>query len=165
MALCHAWRHVKWLRSLLTEMGFENLVSNPTKIYGDNKNANDWAAEKMISDGNRHIDICYMKIRERVALGEIMPTWIKGKLNPSDLLTKIVTKDVVDALMKTLQGLVPIPGSTTRDVDDEAHDMVMSGDMIHPREDMLSQVMMAEIYDIVSRRAEPARLRRNLAAI
>ena len=113
----------------------------------------------MISDGNRHIDICYMKIRERVALGEIMPTWIKGKLNPSDLLTKIVTKDVVDALMKTLQGLVPIPGSTTRDVDDEAHDMV------YHKEDMLPQVMMAELYDIVSRRAESARLNRNLAAI
>ena len=74
-------------------------------------------------------------------------------------LILIVTKDVVDALMKTLQGLVPIPGSTTRDVDDEAHDMV------YHKEDMLPQVMMAELYDIVSRRAESARLNRNLAAI
>ena len=57
------------------------------------------------------------------------------------------------------QGLVPIPGSTTRDVDDEAHDMV------YHKEDMLPQVMMAELYDIVSRRAESARLNRNLAAI
>ena len=45
---------------------------------------------------------CYMKVRERVAMGEILPEWIKGKSNSSDLLTKMVTKDVVDALMKTL---------------------------------------------------------------
>ena len=82
----------------------------------NNKNATDWAAEKMISDGNRHIDICYMKVRERVAKGEILPEWIKGKSNSSDLLTKMVAKDVVDALMKTLQGIEPIPGVTTRDI-------------------------------------------------
>jgi hypothetical protein len=29
-------------------------------MYGDNRNATDWAVEKMISDGNRHIDICFM---------------------------------------------------------------------------------------------------------
>ena len=35
-------------------------------------------------------------------MGEILHEWIKGKSNSSDLLTKMVTKDV-DALMKTLQ--------------------------------------------------------------
>ena len=34
----------------------------------------------------------------------------------SDLLTKVVKKDVVDALLKTLQGLEPIDGITTRNV-------------------------------------------------
>ena len=36
--------------------------------------------------------------RERVAMGEILPEWIKGKSNSSDSLTKMVTKGVVDAL-------------------------------------------------------------------
>ena len=76
------------------------------RIIGDNYNATNWAVEKMISDGNRHIDIMYMKIRERVAMGEIAPEWIKGKINSSDLLTKVVKKDVVDALLKTLQGML-----------------------------------------------------------
>ena len=44
------------------------------RIIGDNYNATNWAVEKMISDGNRHIDIMYMEIRERVAMG--VCTWI-----------------------------------------------------------------------------------------
>ena len=116
MALCNAWRHVKWLRNVLTAMGFGWMVAKATRIIGDNQNATNWAVEKMISDGNRHIDIMYMKIRERVAMGEIAPEWIKGKINSSDLLTKVVKKDVVDALLKTLQGLEPIDGITTRNV-------------------------------------------------
>ena len=61
MALCHAWRHIKWLRNVLTAMGLGWMVANATRAIGDNKNANDWAREKMITDGNRHVDICYMK--------------------------------------------------------------------------------------------------------
>ena len=57
------------------------MVAKATSIIGDNQNATNWAVEKMISDGNRHIDIMYMKIRERVAMGEIAPEWIKGKIN------------------------------------------------------------------------------------
>ena len=72
-------------------------------------------------------------------MGEILPEWIKGKSNSSDLLTKMVAKDVVDALMKTLQGLEPISDVTTRDVKE-------TGDA----EKLLSSVMMAEVYDFMS---------------
>ena len=116
MTLTHAYRHVKWLISLLTEMGFGWMVSDPIECYGDNRNANDWAVEKMISDGNRHIDICYMKIRERVRMGEILPVWIEGKKNPSDILTKAVEKAVIETLMGQLTGREPIEGLTLRDV-------------------------------------------------
>jgi len=143
MALCHAWRHIKWLRNVLTAMGLGWMVANATRAIGDNKNANDWAREKMITDGNRHVDICYMKVRERVAMGELRPEWISGKLNPSDLLTKMVAKDVVDSLMKTLQGLEAIPGATTRDVKE-------TGDA----EKLVSSVMMAEVYDFMCMMAD-----------
>ena len=124
-------------------MGMGWMVAKPTKIVGDNRNATDWAAEKMIRDGNRLIDICYMKVRERVSTGDILPQWIKGKSNSSDLLTKMVTKDVVDALMKTLQGLEPIPGATTRDVKETGN-----------AEKLLSSVMMAEVYDFMNMMAD-----------
>jgi hypothetical protein len=116
MTITHAFRHVKWLRSLLTEMGFGWMVDDPTEMYGDNRNATDWAVEKMVSDGNRHIDICFMKIRERVRMGEIKPVWIEGKKNPSDILTKAVEKAVIDTLMGQLTGREAIEGLTLRDV-------------------------------------------------
>ena len=34
MTITHAFRHVKWLRSLLTEMGFGWMVDDPTEMYG-----------------------------------------------------------------------------------------------------------------------------------
>ena len=72
----------------------------------------------MISDGNRHIDICYMKIRERVRMGEILPVWIEGKKNPSDILTKAVEKAVIDTLMGQLTGREAIEGLTLRVTED-----------------------------------------------
>ena len=101
---------------MLTEMGFGWMVDDPTEMYGDNRNATDWAVEKMVSDGNRHIDICFMKIRERVRMGEIKPVWIEGKKNPSDILTKAVEKAVIDTLMGQLTGREAIEGLTLRDV-------------------------------------------------
>ena len=116
MTITHAFRAVKWLKSLLTEMGFGWMVVKPMEMYGDNRNATDWAVEKMISDGNRHIDICYMKIRERVRRGDILPVWIHGKNNPSDILTKPVEKDVIDRLLSQLNGLEPIEGLTITEI-------------------------------------------------
>jgi hypothetical protein len=117
MTLTHAYKHVKWLRSLLTEMGFGYMVDKPTKMIGDNKNATDWAVERMITDGNRHIDIQYMKIREVVRKGEVEPVWIKGKMNPSDILTKAVDRTVIEELMKKLTGYEIIEGITERYID------------------------------------------------
>ena len=67
----------------------------------------------MMTDGNRAVDICYMKIREVVAKGEILPEWTKGTYNPSDLLTKNVKKDVIDKLLRKLAGDELIDGVTT----------------------------------------------------
>ena len=114
MTLTHAWKHVKWFRSLLTEMGFGYMVKGPTKMIGDNQNATNWAVENMISEGNKHIDISYMKIREVVRKGEILPLWIKGEGNPADLLTKSVTKQVIEQLRELLHGIKEIKDWTIR---------------------------------------------------
>ena len=47
MALCNAWRHVKWLRNVPTAMGFGWMAAKATRIIGDNQNATNWAVEKM----------------------------------------------------------------------------------------------------------------------
>ena len=90
----------------------------------------------MITDGNRHIDISYMKIREVVRAGEVKPVWIKGKGNPSDILTKAVDKAVIEALMETLTGHVTIAGITDREVEGE-----LDNAMIHMAIEFLHDIL------------------------
>eukprot|EP01049_Picozoa_sp_SAG25_P003527 SAG25_NODE_204_length_11947_cov_29.018822_3_plen_124_part_00 len=63
-------------------LGLGEWVKRPTLCIGDNRNARDWANEKVISEGNQHLDRHYFIIRERVQKGEILPVWIEGKNNP-----------------------------------------------------------------------------------
>eukprot|EP01047_Picozoa_sp_COSAG01_P016922 COSAG01_NODE_882_length_12931_cov_668.084788_5_plen_128_part_00 len=79
--LLHAWSQAAWPAVV---------VRRPTLCIGDNRNARDWANEKVISEGNQHLDRHYFTIRERVRSGEILPIWIEGKNNPADVLTKAI---------------------------------------------------------------------------
>jgi hypothetical protein len=45
-------------------MGFGQYVRKPTFMFGDNRNARDWAIEDMTTDGNRMIDRKYRIVRE-----------------------------------------------------------------------------------------------------
>ena len=74
-----------------------------------NRNARDWALEDVMADGNRHFEHKYFTIRERIEKGEIIPYWISGKENPSDLLTKATDKGAVDALLPYIHGTKEIP--------------------------------------------------------
>jgi len=107
--LTHAWRDVKWLREFIKEMGLGKYVERPTPMIGDNRNARDWALEDVMADGNRHFEHKYFTIRERIEKGEIIPYWISGKENPSDLLTKATDKGAVDALLPYMHGTKEIP--------------------------------------------------------
>eukprot|EP01047_Picozoa_sp_COSAG01_P053787 COSAG01_NODE_5804_length_4022_cov_63.314555_3_plen_155_part_00 len=64
------------------------VMTRPTVMLGDNRNARDWAIEDMTTDGNRMIDRKYRIVRERVKKKEILPVWIDGKTNPADVGTK-----------------------------------------------------------------------------
>ena len=62
----------------------------PMELRGDNKQAGRWGRENMITNGNRFIERMYMKVREAVRNGDILPVWIETALNISDVLTKAV---------------------------------------------------------------------------
>ena len=109
-ALYHAWKWVKWLREVLTDMGFGEFVKRPTMMFGDNRNARDWAIEEMTTDGNRMIDRKYRIVRERVKMGEILPVWIDGKTNPSDVGTKAqANAPMTEAMISYITGQREIP--------------------------------------------------------
>ena len=97
------------MREVLRDLGLEEWVRRPTLCIGDNRNARDWANEKVISEGNQHLDRHYFTIRERVRSGEILPIWIEGKNNPADVLTKAIDKAVTDELGPYLCGEEEIP--------------------------------------------------------
>ena len=109
MAMNHAYKQVKWLRALFEELGMGDLVKAPTLLLGDNKQAGRWAREDMITNGNRFIERMYFKVREGVKAGAVEPRYINTKLNPSDLLTKDVSREVIEALAGMFSGQLPWP--------------------------------------------------------
>ena len=112
--LRHAWSYIKWIRELLTDLGLQEWVKRPTLCIGDNRNARDWANEKMITEGNQHLDRHYFMIRERVQQGEICPVWIEGKHNPADVGTKPIDGTVTRELQPYISGMqeIPLPDGT-----------------------------------------------------
>ena len=53
----------------------------PMELRGDNEQAGRWGRENMITNGNRFIERMYMKVREGVRNGDILPVWIETALN------------------------------------------------------------------------------------
>ena len=76
---------------------------------GDNVQAGRWATEDMITVGNRFIERMYYKVREGVENGDIDPRYINTKLNVSDVLTKGVSREIVQGMQAIIAGDVPWP--------------------------------------------------------
>ena len=63
----------------------------------------------MITNGNRFIERMYMKVREGVRNGDILPVWIETALNISDVLTKAVPREIVEKLAPIMVGMEEQP--------------------------------------------------------
>ena len=88
MALAHACNAVLWIRSLLHEMGFEDLVSDPTPMMGDNDQATTLARDDRLTQANRYFRRDYHFAKECYEAGEVCPRRVSGSENVADLLTK-----------------------------------------------------------------------------
>ena len=64
----------------------------------------------MITNGNRHIERDFHKIKEAVEQNHIEPRKIKGEDNTSDMFTKPVSKEVTEKLIGMLRGADGLPG-------------------------------------------------------
>jgi hypothetical protein len=58
-------------RSIYRHGAWGEYVKRPTLMFGDNRNARDWAFEEMTTDGNRMIDRKYRIVRERVKMASV----------------------------------------------------------------------------------------------
>ena len=78
-------------------------------MLGDNTQAGQWAREKMITNGNRFIERQYFKVAEAVDRGDVEPRWIPTDLNLADVLTKPVSRQVMEKIGPMLNGKKPLP--------------------------------------------------------
>jgi hypothetical protein len=109
MTLGHAARQVMWLRNLLKEMGDMDEDAPASILLGDNRQADKWGQEDIITDGNRFIGREYMKVRDWVRDGQIEPRWIGTKSNLSDIFTKDVPAQILEELGPMVCGMMPEP--------------------------------------------------------
>ena len=106
-----------WLRSLLTELGFQDWVSAPTAMMGDNDQTTNIANEDYISQATRYFRLEYHFCKECKESGDIQPLRVATTDNYSDLLTKCLAGPQIEKLRPGLTGYeaLPPPPAAPRD--------------------------------------------------
>ena len=67
----HTTNAVTYLRDVIEEIGYGELVSKPTEILGDNKAATIWANDSRITVKNRFIHKHYFAVRDILNEGSV----------------------------------------------------------------------------------------------
>ena len=104
MALKHACVDVVWLRQLLKELAFDEMVSSPTVVLGDNDQATRLSREDIVTPGNRYIRADYHFAKECVELGDVCSRRVSTAENISDVLTKPLSRQYISRLRPMLTG-------------------------------------------------------------
>ena len=107
MAMTACTKVVIWLRQLLEDIGDGKYVKDPTKLFGDNIQANNLSQEHFTSTGNQYIFIPYHFNREAHDLGLIEVIWTKSGNNLADIMTKALSGQKIKGLLPYLLGYKP----------------------------------------------------------
>ena len=102
MAVSMAAQEAVWLRALMAELGFPQ--SGPTALGEDNRGAIALAANDVIHDRSKHIDLHHHCIRELVSSGAVKLHPVPTKLMVADILTKPLSKFSFQKLRDMLMG-------------------------------------------------------------
>ena len=104
MALCACNQAVIWLRQLLHELDFQELLEEPTLVYGDNRQANELCKEDLITSGTQYIYLPYHFNKEVQELGYVDVQDIRTGINIADLMTKPVPAPKIRDLCGAMLG-------------------------------------------------------------
>ena len=102
IAAVHAAKIAKYLRSILSELGYPQL--GPTTLYEDNAAAILMINANRPTPRSRHIDIQHFAIQEWKANHEIVLTHIPGIVNSADSLTKSLGSTLHHRHVRRLMG-------------------------------------------------------------
>ncbi|CAK9804031.1 Retrovirus-related Pol polyprotein from transposon TNT 1-94 [Anthophora plagiata] len=92
MALSEATKEAIYLKRLLANMNFNNLVCDKTSIFCDNQSAIHLSKDNVYHRRSKHIDIRYHYTREMRENGEIDTQYISTNEMIADMLTKSLPK-------------------------------------------------------------------------
>ncbi|UYV82114.1 hypothetical protein LAZ67_21000904 [Cordylochernes scorpioides] len=88
IALCEAGKEAVYLRALLDEMGFGELLNGPTVLKTDNQGAQQLARNPVYHARTKHIDIKWHFIRSICSDGLVEVVHTPTQENVADILTK-----------------------------------------------------------------------------
>ena len=111
IASVHTAKTAKYLRSVLSELGFAE--KKPTQVYIDNSAAIDMINENKPTQRSRHIDIQLFAIQEWRENEELTVVHIPGILNPADVLTKPLGPTLFHRHVTRMLGQLHDPWSTS----------------------------------------------------
>jgi hypothetical protein len=129
MGMFYAIKAIVWLRQLMEEMGWNEYITSPTVVFGDNICANRLCKEHFVSTRNQHIYTPYHWVHEAVVNGFAEIKWCKTEFNLADLFTKSVPRQVIIKLVNILTGygdLTKLQQILEANLDQDAHKMIHS---------------------------------------
>jgi hypothetical protein len=88
IAITEAAKEALWLRNLLKELGFENIVTEATVLHTDNQGAIRLAINPSTHQRTKHIDIRHHLIRELIHNKSIALEYVTTGEQQADILTK-----------------------------------------------------------------------------
>lgn len=98
VAICASTKSVVWLRKLILEVDFKQI--NATPLNCDNQKAVELVKNPEASKRTKHVDIQYFYSCDMQANGEINIQYVESGKQLADLLTKPLSKDKFEKLIK-----------------------------------------------------------------
>ena len=85
-------------------MEIDEIGQEPTVTYADNRAANLLCEEDIITCGNQFMQVPYHYNKEAVKMGIAIMRYIQSTDNLADILTKAVSKQVLERLLPAMIG-------------------------------------------------------------
>lgn len=95
---------VTWLTSLLKDLGLKSL--GPALLKCDNKAALAIAANPVLHEKTKHVEIDHHFVRDKVQAGQILPSYVPSTEQLADILTKVLPISQHQYLLSKLGAVV-----------------------------------------------------------
>ena len=105
---------ITWLTSLLKDLGIS--LHQPPQLLCDNISALHMSVNPMFYVHTKHIEIDYHFVREKVAMGALITSYIPSSSQPADIFTKLLSKRTFHLLRDKLGVHVHSTSSLRRSV-------------------------------------------------